>query len=62
MKIMLRFETWATGWFIAHGKKSEAGSRGGRSGGVEVMVEIGGPCYHPGRCAFHLTEFPEVWL
>lgn len=32
MKIMLRFEIWATGWFIAHGKKSEAGSRGGRSG------------------------------
>ena len=31
-------------------------------GRVEVMVEIGGPCYHPGRCAFDLTEFPEVWL
>lgn len=40
---------------MVHRKKCVAGGWGGRSGRVEVMIEI-----DPGRSAFDLFEFPAV--
>lgn len=50
-------------WMVHRTEKGECVLSGVAGvGRVEVMAEIGDPCYYPGRSAFDLIEFPDFHL